>query len=134
MEYVAKIHDRFFYNDSKATNILATSKALSAFEQPTILLAGGLDRGNGFEELAPYLNHVKAMVLFGETANKIHEVAKHAGITEVSFANDVEDAVPKAYAMSAPGDVILLSPPVRAGINIKLLNKEETCLSKPCIH
>ena len=53
LQFVDTIQSRKFYNDSKATNILATSKALSAFNQPTILLAGGLDRGNEFDELKP---------------------------------------------------------------------------------
>ena len=60
MQYVATIKDRLFYNDSKATNILATKKALSAFQKPVILLAGGLDRGNEFDELKPHMSLVKA--------------------------------------------------------------------------
>lgn len=55
LQFVDNIEGRLFYNDSKATNILATSKALQSFQQPTILLAGGLDRGNEFDDLTPYL-------------------------------------------------------------------------------
>ncbi|WP_047981351.1 UDP-N-acetylmuramoyl-L-alanine--D-glutamate ligase [Ornithinibacillus contaminans] len=110
LQYIDTIHNRLFYNDSKATNILATQKALSSFEQPTILLAGGLDRGNGFDELIPYLNHVKALVVFGETAPKLRSMAEKAGITHVITAERVQDAVLKAYDFSAEGDVILLSP------------------------
>ena len=51
LQYVTTINNRKFYNDSKATNMLATEKALSAFTQPIILLAGGLDRGNEFDDL-----------------------------------------------------------------------------------
>ncbi|ASK63582.1 UDP-N-acetylmuramoyl-L-alanine--D-glutamate ligase [Virgibacillus phasianinus] len=109
-QFVARIADRLFYNDSKGTNILATQKALSSFKQPTILLAGGLDRGNGFDDLLPYLKNVKAMVLFGQTKMKLKELADKAGITKVTFAKDVTDAVDKAYALSNPKDVILLSP------------------------
>ena len=54
LEYVTTINNRKFYNDSKATNMLATEKALSAFTQPIVLLAGGLDRGNEFDDLIPY--------------------------------------------------------------------------------
>ncbi|MFD2208737.1 UDP-N-acetylmuramoyl-L-alanine--D-glutamate ligase [Virgibacillus halophilus] len=110
LQYVTTVQGRRFYNDSKATNILATSKALTAFDTPTILLAGGLDRGNGFEEMLPFLKHVKAMVLFGETAHKIHDTAVKAGIEDIVFADDITDAVPKAYALSVPKDIILLSP------------------------
>ncbi|GGA83913.1 UDP-N-acetylmuramoyl-L-alanine--D-glutamate ligase [Ornithinibacillus halotolerans] len=110
LQFVATVNERSFYNDSKATNILATQKALSSFHQPTILLAGGLDRGNEFDDLVPYLNHVKSMVVFGETAEKLKTIGKKAGINSVIEAENVTDAVYKAYDTSLPGDVILLSP------------------------
>ncbi|WP_456275584.1 UDP-N-acetylmuramoyl-L-alanine--D-glutamate ligase [Bacillus sp. AK128] len=110
LQYVASIQDRLFYNDSKATNILATSKALSSFEKPTILLAGGLDRGNEFDDLKPYLKHVKALVTFGQTAEKLIKIAKEVGIKSIEHVDNVEHAVPAAYKLSAPNDVILLSP------------------------
>ncbi|ANB60194.1 UDP-N-acetylmuramoyl-L-alanine--D-glutamate ligase [Anoxybacteroides amylolyticum] len=111
LQYVGTVNGRKFFNDSKATNILATQKALAAFtDQPVILLAGGLDRGNEFDALIPYLRHVKAIVLFGQTAPKLERVAKEAGIEMVCHVDNVEKAVPAAYELSAPGDVILLSP------------------------
>jgi UDP-N-acetylmuramoylalanine--D-glutamate ligase len=110
LQFVADIDDRKFYNDSKATNILATVKALTAFNKPTILLAGGLDRGNEFDELKPYLTHVKAIVTFGQTAAKIERIASEAGINLIKRVDNVEKAVPEAYRYSEPGDVILLSP------------------------
>ncbi|MFD1038077.1 UDP-N-acetylmuramoyl-L-alanine--D-glutamate ligase [Virgibacillus byunsanensis] len=110
LQFVETINNRLFYNDSKATNILATQKALSSFTQPTILLAGGLDRGNEFEDLLPYLKNVKAMVLFGQTAEKLKKLAEEADIQEVKIAANVEDAVVKAYSLSVTDDVILLSP------------------------
>ncbi|WP_106497708.1 UDP-N-acetylmuramoyl-L-alanine--D-glutamate ligase [Lentibacillus sp. Marseille-P4043] len=109
LQYVDTINDRLFYNDSKATNILATQKALSSFQQPTILLAGGLDRGNGFADLLPYLNNVKTMVLFGQTKEKLKELADEADILSEQV-DDLESAVKKAYEISNPNDVILLSP------------------------
>jgi UDP-N-acetylmuramoylalanine--D-glutamate ligase len=111
LQYVAEVDGRRFYNDSKATNILATQKALAAFaDEPVILLAGGLDRGNEFDALLPYLQQVKAMVLFGQTAAKIGRVAREAGIETVEYVDNVEKAVPVAFRLSEPGDVILLSP------------------------
>ncbi|MFZ3576515.1 UDP-N-acetylmuramoyl-L-alanine--D-glutamate ligase [Virgibacillus sp. DJP39] len=109
-QFVARIDDRLFYNDSKGTNILATQKALASFTQPTILLAGGLDRGNDFDELLPYLKHVKAMVLFGQTKEKLKQLAVKAGINSVVIADDVTDAVGKAFTLSLPDEIILLSP------------------------
>jgi UDP-N-acetylmuramoylalanine--D-glutamate ligase len=110
LQYVTTIQNRKFYNDSKATNILATQKALSAFTQPVILLAGGLDRGNEFDELVPYLKGVKALVTFGQTAPKLMRTAEEAGMKVIKRVDNVEQAVQEAYCLSNEGDVILLSP------------------------
>src|SRR5690625_6737761 len=93
LQFVANKQDRLFYNDSKATNMLATEKALQAFQQPTILLAGGLDRGDNYHLLIPYLTYVKTMIVFGETADKLQEVAKQEGIhvTKVQDVNRSEE-------------------------------------------
>lgn len=110
LQYVGEIAGRKFYNDSKATNILATLNALAAFKEPIILLAGGLDRGNEFDELVPSLNGVKGIVTFGQTAEKIEKAAREAGIKSIQRVDNVEKAVPVAFDMSEANDVILLSP------------------------
>ncbi|UZJ77253.1 UDP-N-acetylmuramoyl-L-alanine--D-glutamate ligase [Fictibacillus sp. KU28468] len=110
LQYVAEVNGRKFYNDSKATNILATQKAISAFEQKIILLAGGLDRGNEFDDLIPQLKQVKSIILFGQTAPKLQRAAKDAGIEDIKLVDNVEEAVPAAYQNSSEGDIILLSP------------------------
>lgn len=110
LQFVENVNGRSFYNDSKATNILATQKALTSFKQRIILLAGGLDRGNGFDELLPYLENVDGIILFGETAEKLEKAAYKAGIVSVKKASDMNGAVKQAYAMSNRNDVILLSP------------------------
>lgn len=110
LQFVTEINGRKFYNDSKATNILATVNALAAFHTPVILLAGGLDRGNEFDELIPYLKNVKALITFGQTAPKLERVAKEAGIKTIVRVDNVEKAVPVAYQYSEIGDIILLSP------------------------
>ncbi|GGM20590.1 UDP-N-acetylmuramoylalanine--D-glutamate ligase [Paraliobacillus quinghaiensis] len=109
-QYVENVNERMFYNDSKATNILATSKALGSFEQPIILLAGGLDRGNDFEELIPHLTNVKAMILFGETADKLEKAGLAANVSTILFVETMKEAVDQAYEISNEKDVILLSP------------------------
>jgi UDP-N-acetylmuramoylalanine--D-glutamate ligase len=109
-QFVEEIAGRKFYNDSKATNILAAQSALNAFSEPIILLAGGLDRGNEFDELIPSLKNVKVMITFGQTAEKLEKVAEIAGIETVHRVDNVEKAVPVAFELSKPGDVILLSP------------------------
>lgn len=110
LQFVEEINERLFYNDSKATNVLATEIALKSFSRPIILLAGGLDRGTDFKSLIPFLENVHAMVVFGETAMKLAALAKQANVTTVVQVPDVKEAVQEAYKISQTGDVILLSP------------------------
>ncbi|MEK4030283.1 UDP-N-acetylmuramoyl-L-alanine--D-glutamate ligase [Pseudobacillus sp. FSL P4-0506] len=109
-QFVREWNGRKFYNDSKATNTLATKSALAAFDQPIVLLAGGLDRGNGFDDLIPYMKNVKALITFGETAGKLSETAERAGVEKVVKTENMQQAVQAAYESSAEGDIILLSP------------------------
>ncbi|MBL1223809.1 UDP-N-acetylmuramoyl-L-alanine--D-glutamate ligase [Enterococcus sp. BWR-S5] len=110
-QYVGELHGRRFFNDSKATNILATEKALSGFaNEELILLAGGLDRGNDFDELVPFLVGLKGIVLFGETKDRLNQAAIEAGITTIILTENVETAVKEAYDFSQKNDTILLSP------------------------
>ncbi|WP_075981018.1 UDP-N-acetylmuramoyl-L-alanine--D-glutamate ligase [Bacillus massilinigeriensis] len=110
LQFIEEIEGRRFYNDSKATNILATTNAIKAFDEPIILLAGGLDRGNEFDELLPLFKKVKAIITFGQTAEKLERVAREAGIKKIQRVDNVEKAVPVAFELSNPRDVILLSP------------------------
>ncbi len=110
LQFVKEVNGRVFYNNSKATNILATTTALASFSKPIILLAGGLDRGNDFDGLLPYLENVKAMVLFGQTAKKLKETGQNARIEQIHIVDNVEQAVQIAYELSSADDVILLSP------------------------
>jgi UDP-N-acetylmuramoylalanine--D-glutamate ligase len=110
LQYVGNVGERKFYNDSKATNILATENALAAFDAPIVLLAGGLDRGNSFDELVPSLKNVKVLITFGQTAEKVGQAGQAAGIKTILRVDNVEKAVPVAFEHSEPGDVILLSP------------------------
>lgn len=110
-QYVGEIAGRKFYNDSKATNILATEMALSGFDHSSlILLAGGLDRGNNFDPLVPSLKGIKAIVLFGETKDKLRQAAVEAGIKIIQSTENVQTAVQEAYDFSEKNDIILLSP------------------------
>ena len=110
LQYVGEINQVKFYNDSKSTNILATQKALSGFDNSkVILIAGGLDRGNEFDDLVPDIKGLKKMVILGESAVRVKRAAEQA---EVSYldASDVRDATRKAYSVAGPGDIVLLSP------------------------
>ena len=109
-QFVREWKGRKIYNDSKATNCLATKSALEAFDKPIVLLAGGLDRGHSFEELREVMNNVKVVVAFGETGSRFIDFAKSCGVKETVAATNVEDAVVYAAKLSAEGDIILLSP------------------------
>ena len=107
---VDTIDDVKFYNDSKSTNILATQKALSGFDNSkVILIAGGLDRGNEFDELIPDITGLKKMVILGESAPRVKRAADKAGVTYLD-AKDVADATRIAFEQASAGDVVLLSP------------------------
>lgn len=109
LEFVRNLNERKFYNDSKSTNVKSTQIALSAFDKPTILLLGGLDRNHPFDDLLPYLNKTKMIICYGETKERIQEFSLKNNI-ECHVLNTLEDAINKAYDLSDKGDIILLSP------------------------
>ena len=109
LQYIGTNRTNKYYNDSKATNTLATQFALNSFNQPIIWLCGGLDRGNDFDELIPYMKHVRVMVVFGETQEKFVKLGTSQG-KYVIKATDVTDAVDKVQDVIEPNDVVLLSP------------------------
>lgn len=109
-QFVRNWQGRKIYNDSKATNCLATKVALDAFTEPTILIAGGLERGHSFEELRESMKNVVGVVAFGQTKARFIDFAKSCGVETTMEAENVEDAVQKAATISNLGNVILLSP------------------------
>lgn len=109
LQFVTETNGVKYYNDSKATNTLATTFALDSFTQPIHWLAGGLDRGNGFEDLDAHVDHVKRMYIFGETTQKLIAFAKQHNIPYTQ-CDDVKDAVHQTTTYTTNGDVVLLSP------------------------
>ena len=109
IEFVTKLNGREFYNDSKATNVDSTITALKSFDNEVVLILGGLDRGHLFDPLLPYLTHVKHIVCYGETKDRIKEFADKNDI-DVTVTNNLEEATHAAYNISLEGDTILLSP------------------------
>lgn len=111
IQFVEEWENRRFYNDSKATNIEATTVALQSFEQPLDLIAGGLDRGFVFDELVPLLKkHVRTMVVYGETADLMRDAGEKAGLEKIVKVDDLVVATQEAINLSKPDEVILLSP------------------------
>ena len=110
IQFVKKLAGRSIYNDSKATNIEATIVALEAFSQPIVLIAGGLDRGFTFDKLVEPLKKVKAIILYGQTKHLMAAAAQKAQIPTIKLVDNLDEAVPLAWSLTAPGDVLLLSP------------------------
>jgi UDP-N-acetylmuramoylalanine--D-glutamate ligase len=100
-----------WYNDSKATNPDSTYKALAAFSEPIILIAGGRNKGIDLQPLAEAIaGRVRALVTIGETGEELARRVGEAGLRGVEQASDLRDAVRKAAALATPGSVVLLSP------------------------
>jgi UDP-N-acetylmuramoylalanine--D-glutamate ligase len=98
-----------YYNDSKGTNVDATLKALAAFGEPIVLIAGGRDKGQRFDALATAARgRVKVAVLIGEGRATMGPALR--AVTHVEEAESMGEAVRRAAQLAAPGDVVLLSP------------------------
>ena len=109
LQYVDEIAGVKYYNNSKATNVIATQTALKAFEDSIILVAGGLDRQHDLSGLVPYFSKIKAMVVFGETKNRFKELADEYDMTCI-VVDDLKQAVAEATSMAVSGDHVLFSP------------------------
>ncbi len=110
MEPVATIRGVEFINDSKATNVNSTWYALESMTKPTVLILGGVDKGNDYSLIADLVKEkVKAIICLGTDNQKIHEAFGEMVPTIVD-TNNALDAVQAAFHFSAKGDVVLLSP------------------------
>lgn len=109
LEFVAEHHGVKYYNDSKATNCVSTNIALQSFNEPTILLLGGTDRGHSFYDLKDSMGHVKAIVAYGETKNRIADFAKDLGV-RCEVYDTLTEAMHAVKNLQASGDIVLLSP------------------------
>jgi len=108
LEYVATVSDVEYYNDSKATNVDATIKALESFPGRIHLILGGKDKGSDYGVLNDLLKErVKRVYTIGAAAAKIESQAKGAEIVGVGT---LEAAVKRASEAAAPGDIVLLAP------------------------
>jgi UDP-N-acetylmuramoylalanine--D-glutamate ligase len=110
MEHVNTIRGVEFINDSKATNVNSTWYALESMEKPTILILGGVDKGNDYSLIRELVKEkVKAIVCLGLDNRKIHEAFKNDVALMVNTAS-ADEAVKAAYHFANKGDVVLLSP------------------------
>jgi UDP-N-acetylmuramoylalanine--D-glutamate ligase len=108
LEFVATIRGVDYYNDSKATNVDATIKALESFPANIHLILGGKDKGSDYGVLNDLLKQrVKRVYTIGAAAAKIESQVRDV---EVVHAETLENAIRKANAVAEPGDVVLLAP------------------------
>lgn len=109
MEFVATVRGVEFINDSKATNVNSTWFALESMNKPTILILGGIDKGNDYSLIKELVTEkVKAIVCLGVDNKKIHEAFD--GDVKVVDTMTADDAVFAAFHLATQGDVVLLSP------------------------
>jgi UDP-N-acetylmuramoylalanine--D-glutamate ligase len=109
IEYVAEIGGVKFYNDSKATNVDSTVKALEAFDRNVIVILGGKDKGSDYTVLAPLVRaRVKRVVLIGAASDKI--ATQLEGARPITRAGSMQDAVTKSMEAAVSGDTVLLAP------------------------
>ena len=110
LEYVATVRGVEFINDSKGTNVNSVWFALESMTKPVILLLGGLDKGNDYQEILTLVREkVKAIVCLGVHNEPIHEFFDQVVGTIVDTSS-AKDAVLAAYSLADKGDVVLLSP------------------------
>lgn len=110
MEFVANIRGVEFINDSKATNVNSTWYALESMTKPTILILGGVDKGNDYTLLEEGVaEKVKAIVCLGVDNTKIHEALQSKTPVMVD-AGSAQEAVAQAFRLATKGDAVLLSP------------------------
>lgn len=110
-EFVRNLNGIMFVNDSKATNPDSSIKAVQSYNRPIVLIAGGMDKQSSFDEFLDIAKeNVYALVLLGETAQKIKECAQNKGFDNITIVKDMKEAVNASYQIAKDGDVVLLSP------------------------
>jgi UDP-N-acetylmuramoylalanine--D-glutamate ligase len=110
LEHVLKINKVQYINDSKATNVNATYYALESMDTPTVWIVGGVDKGNNYEELFPFVNEkVKAIVCLGVDNEKLMSTFSNM-VDVIIETQSMNEAVKIAYKLAESGDSVLLSP------------------------
>jgi len=109
LEFVAKVAGVDYYNDSKATNVDATIKALESFPANIHLILGGKDKGSDYTVLNDLLRQrVKRVYTIGAAAAKIE--SQISGAAEIEPSQTLENAIRRASQVAQPGDIVLLAP------------------------
>ncbi|MBR1472132.1 MAG: UDP-N-acetylmuramoyl-L-alanine--D-glutamate ligase [Lachnospiraceae bacterium] len=111
IEYTATVDGVDYYNDSKGTNPDAAIKAVQAMVKPTVLIGGGYDKQNTYDEwIESFGDKVRCLLLLGQTREKIEACAHQHGFLNTVLVESMEEAVSKAHELAEPGWAVLLSP------------------------
>ncbi len=111
IEFVATKRGVDYYNDSKGTNPDAAIQGIRAMDKPTILIGGGYDKQNEYDEwIESFDGKVKWLVLIGQTREKIAECARMHGFCNIKFADSFEECLALCTDLAESGDAVLLSP------------------------
>ncbi len=111
IEFVAEKRGVIYYNDSKGTNPDAAIQGIRAMSRKTVLIGGGYDKGNDFDEwIGAFGDKVKCLVLLGQTKEKIAECARKHGFTNIRMAETFKEAFDICVETAKKGDAVLLSP------------------------
>lgn len=111
IEFVATKGGVDYYNDSKGTNPDAAIQGIKAMSKPTILIGGGYDKQNEYDEwIEAFGDKVKWLVLIGQTKDKIAECARKHGFTKIKMADTFEECMELCTKLAEPGEAVLLSP------------------------
>ena len=113
IEFIAEKRGVVWYNDSKGTNPDAAIKGIRAMNRPTLLIAGGYDKGSSYDEwIEAFDGKVRYLVLIGQTREKIQAAAQRCGLADecIILCDDLKEAVQICHDKANPGDCVLLSP------------------------
>ena len=110
LEKVAKVNGVEYINDSKATNVNSCWYALQSMKNKTVLILGGKDKGNDYNEIADLVKEkCSALIFLGADNSKLQSFFKDFGIP-VYDTHSMKECVEKAYSIAKPGETVLLSP------------------------
>ncbi len=133
LEYVRTVDGVRYVNDSKATNVNSCWYALESMTTPVVLILGGKDKGNDYDEIEKFVKEkVHAIVCLGVDNSKLHRFFD-GKIPVVEDAGSMEEAVEKCRSLAAPGDTVLLSP-CCASFDLFKSYEDRGCQFKDCVN
>ena len=109
LEYVDTVNGVKYYNDTEATNIKCSQIALSSFHEPVTIILGGLERGQKFEDLIPYMKNVVNIIGIGQCRDRVKEFGDKLNIPTYIYEN-LEDGFKKCVEVTKNSGIVLLSP------------------------